>query len=81
MIQLTNHMKPNKKGGPNEDVSISLRRNKISMGGRGKEGPGRRRERKGQGEHLESRRNLGGSWDSMCILSQNVHVDIEPEEI
>ena len=40
MIQLSDHMKLNRKEGPSVDASIPLRRgNKIIMGGRGREGP------------------------------------------
>jgi hypothetical protein len=40
MIQLTDHMKPNKKEGPSEAASIPLRGGKrIIMGGRGRERP------------------------------------------
>jgi hypothetical protein len=40
VIQLTAHIKFNKKKGPSKDASIPLRREKeIIMGGRGKEGP------------------------------------------
>jgi hypothetical protein len=46
MVQLTDHMKPNKKEDQSEDASILLRRvSKIIMGGRGREG--RERERRG----------------------------------
>jgi hypothetical protein len=38
MIQLTGHMKLNKKEGPSVDASVLLRRgNKITTGGRGRE--------------------------------------------
>jgi hypothetical protein len=41
MIQHTAYVKFNKKEGPSVDASIPLRRgNKISMGSRGKKGPG-----------------------------------------
>jgi hypothetical protein len=41
MMQLTGHMKLNKKKGPNMDVSIPCRsKNKIITGGRGRDGPG-----------------------------------------
>ena len=43
-IQLTDHMKLNKKEGQSVDASIPLRRrNRIIMRGRGREGPGRER--------------------------------------
>jgi hypothetical protein len=46
MIQLTYHIKLNKKEDQSMDVSILLRQgNKIISGGRGKEEPGRERER------------------------------------
>lgn len=49
MIHPTDSKKFIRKEGPNEDVSISLRRgNKIIPGGRGREGPGRRRGKEGQ---------------------------------
>ena len=46
MIQLTDSIKFNKKEGPSEDASISLRREKkIIIGGRRRKGPGwKRRE-------------------------------------
>jgi hypothetical protein len=41
MIQHTSHMKLKKNEGPSVDSSVPLRRkNKIIIGGRGKEGPG-----------------------------------------
>ena len=41
MIQLTDHMKLNKKEGQSVNASMPLRRgNKIITGGRGREGPG-----------------------------------------
>ena len=49
MIQLTDHMKLNKKEGQSVDASIPLRRgNKIIMGGRGREGPGWERGQGGE---------------------------------
>ena len=49
MIQLIDHMKFNKKGVPNDNASIPLRREKkIITGGRGKEGPGSEREGEGK---------------------------------
>jgi hypothetical protein len=40
MLQLTNHMKLNKKEGPSVYTSIPLRKEKnIVIGGRGREGP------------------------------------------
>jgi hypothetical protein len=45
----TTHKKLNKNEGQSVDASIPLRRgNKIIMGGRGREGPGDRKEGKGK---------------------------------
>jgi hypothetical protein len=51
MIQLTDHIKLNKKEDQNVDSSTTLRRgNKIITGGRGREGPGRKRGEGGESE-------------------------------
>ena len=51
MIQLTDHVKFNKKEGQSMDASKLLRRgNKIIMGARGRERPGKNREGVGKWE-------------------------------
>jgi hypothetical protein len=59
MIQSTDHKELNKKKSPSEDASIPLRRGKkIIMGGREREGPGRRVKGEGQrGAGSDMRRN------------------------
>jgi hypothetical protein len=69
MIQLTDHMKLNKKEGPSVDTSIPLRKDhKIIMGGRWKEAPWweRGQERKG--------------GEGSCIREETGEMLREPEE-
>jgi hypothetical protein len=47
--QFSDHMKLNKTEGQSMDAPIPLRGNKIMMGGRGREGPGRRGKRREKG--------------------------------
>jgi hypothetical protein len=58
MIQLTDHMKLNKKEGQSVDVSVSLRRgSKIMTHNRGREGPECER---GRGEEVGIESSMGG---------------------
>jgi hypothetical protein len=57
-IQVTDHMKLNKKEDQSVDASVLLRRgNKIITGGRGREGPGQ--EKRGGGEMGQDRVRYG----------------------
>jgi hypothetical protein len=59
MIQPTDHKNFNKKEGSREDVLIPLRRgNKIIIGGKRREEPGRKRDREGKRGTGKEEQNL-----------------------